>query len=53
MLAVLTEGQRATLDAARKQNVRVEIGNEDNDRAPTPASTAPTPQTVRLNDQVT
>jgi len=44
-----TPAQRATLDAARKQNVRVEIGNEDNDRAPTPASTAPTPQTVRLN----
>jgi hypothetical protein len=45
-----TPAQRATLDAARKQNVRVEIGNDEAERPPaSPAAAAPTAQTVRLN----
>ncbi len=45
-----TPAQRATLDAARKQNVRVEIGNDEAERPPaSPAAAAPVPQTVRLN----
>lgn len=45
-----TPAQRAALDAARKQNVRVEIGNEETERQPAaPTAAPPTPQTVRLN----
>ncbi len=48
-----TPAQRAVLDAARKQNVRVEIGNEENERPPTaPTAAAPVPQTVRFNGMI-
>ena len=40
-----TPAQRATLDNARKQNIRVEIGN-DSEQQP---STAPVPQHVSVN----
>ena len=43
-----TPAQRATLDNARKQNIRVEIGN---DSEPQPAA-APVPQNVRLNGMI-
>lgn len=44
-----TPAQRATLDTARKQNIRVEIGNEEAERPQNGAGTAPLPQTIRLN----
>lgn len=45
-----TPAQRAALDAARKQNVRVEIGNEETEKPPTAAApAAPLPQTIRFN----
>lgn len=45
-----TPAQRAALDTARKQNVRVEIGNEENERPQAaPTAAAPLPQTVRFN----
>jgi len=45
-----TPAQRAALDAARKQNVRVEIGNEETEKQPTTAApAAPLPQTIRFN----
>ena len=45
-----TPAQRAALDAARKQNVRVEIGNEEAEKPPTAAApAAPLPQTIRFN----
>lgn len=49
-----TPAQRAALDAARKQNIRVEIGNEEEERpAPAaPAAAAPLPQTVRFNGMI-
>lgn len=48
-----TPAQRATLDVARKQNVRVEIGNEETERAPAaPAAAAPTAHTLRLNGMI-
>jgi hypothetical protein len=48
-----TPAQRAALDAARKQNVRVEIGNEETERQPTaPSAAAPVAQTVRLNGMI-
>src|SRR6185369_3922403 len=40
-----TPAQRATLDNARKQNIRVEIGNE-NEQQP---AAAPVPQNVSVN----
>ena len=48
-----TPAQRAALDAARKQNIRVDIGNDETEKPPTaPAATAPVPQTVRLNGMI-
>ena len=44
-----TPAQRAALDAARKQNVRVDIGNEDNEKPATAAAPAPVPQNVSVN----
>ena len=43
-----TPAQRAALDVARKQNVRVDIGNEDNEK-PAVAAAAPTPRNVSVN----
>lgn len=40
-----TPTQRATLDTARKQNIRTEIGNESEQ----PSNAAPTPQNVSVN----
>ena len=42
-----TPAQRATLDTARKQNIRTEVGN-DNSEQPT-AAAAPLPQNVSVN----
>lgn len=42
-----TPEQRAALDNARRQNIRVDIGNEDAERPP--AAAAPLPQSVRVN----
>ena len=42
-----TPAQRAALDAARKQNVRVEIANEDTERPQQPA--APAPRDLSVN----
>jgi hypothetical protein len=48
-----TPAQRAALDAARKQNVRVEIGNEETEKQPTAAApAAPVPQTIRFNGMI-
>jgi hypothetical protein len=45
-----TPTQRAALDTARKQNVRIELGNDENERAPTtPSTAAPASQTVRFS----
>lgn len=45
-----TPAQRAALDAARKQNVRVEIANEETERPQAaPTAAAPLPQSVRFN----
>lgn len=45
-----TPAQRAALDAARKQNVRVDIGNEDNEPQPQAAAPAPpAPRNVSVN----
>jgi len=43
-----TPAQRSALDTARKQNVRVEIDNEDTQERPA-APAAPVPQNVRVN----
>src|SRR3954462_13165036 len=43
-----TPAQRATLDNARKQNIRVEIGNESEQQPAAPA----VPQNVRLNGMI-
>ena len=43
-----TPAQRATLDNARKQNIRVEIGNESEQQPATPT----VPQNVRLNGMI-
>ena len=43
-----TPPQRAALDVARKQNIRLEIGN-DEERQQNGADAAPLPQTIRLN----
>ena len=48
-----TPAQRNALDTARKQNIRVEIGNEETEKQATaPTATAPVPQTVRLNGMI-
>ena len=44
-----TPAQRTTLDNARKQNLRIEIGTE---KAPTPAPEPPLPQDVSVNGVV-
>ncbi|MBI4191566.1 MAG: hypothetical protein HY525_13635 [Betaproteobacteria bacterium] len=45
-----TPAQRATLDNARKQNIRIEIGS-DNEQAAAPAP-APVPQNISVNGLV-
>ena len=47
-----TQAQRNALDMARKQNIRLEIGNEETERQQNGANTAPLPQTVRLNGMI-
>ena len=47
-----TPAQRNALDTARKQNIRVEIGNEETERLQNGANAAPLPQTVRLNGMI-
>ncbi len=43
-----TPAQRAALDAARKQNVRVDFGDDDSEKSTTPAA-APAPRNVSVN----
>jgi hypothetical protein len=43
-----TPTQRGTLDAARKQNIRTEVGN-DNSEQPAAAPAAPLPQNISVN----
>jgi len=47
-----TQAQRNALDMARKQNIRLEIGNEETERQQNGANAAPLPQTVRLNGMI-
>jgi len=48
-----TPTQRATLDNARKQNIRVEIGNDGNEPQPQlPTAAAPVPQNMTVNGMV-
>ena len=47
-----TPAQRAALDVARKQNIRLEMGNEETERQQNGANAAPLPQTVRLNGMI-
>ena len=47
-----TQAQRNALDMARKQNIRLEIGNEETERQQNGANAAPLPQTVHLNGMI-
>ena len=44
--------QRNALDMARKQNIRLDIGNEETERQQNGANAAPLPQTVHLNGMI-
>jgi hypothetical protein len=44
-----TPAQRATLDAARKQNIRTEVGNDNSEQPAAAAPAAPLPQNVSVN----
>ena len=46
-----TPTQRATLDTARKQNIRTEIGNDDSEK-PAAAAAAPLPQHISVNGMI-